>query len=301
MKTDSLFYSLFQAAPAILFELMGQPIADAQGYRFASEELKQTAFRLDGVFLPPSDRPDAPVYFLEVQMQRDGLLYRRLFSEVFLYLRQHPTVRRWRAVVVYPRAAVEVTEPETFGALMASPYVQVVYLDELGTIAELSLGLGILRLIVEPEATVPMAARGLLERVQQSSKADAETARLVELIETIVVYTFPQRSRQEVAAMLGLTDLVKDSRFYQETRAEALAEGRQEEAKSLVLRLLNRKLGELPNALQEQVSQLPLETLEVLGEALFDFEAVADLQAWLTEQSVSEDSDGSGAIASDND
>ena len=89
--------------------------------------------------------------------------------------------------------------------------------------------------------------------------------------------------------MLGLTDLVKDSRFYQETRAEALAEGRQEEAKSLILRLLNRKLGELPSELQEQVSRLPLETLEVLGEALFDFAAVVDLQTWLTQLPISEE------------
>ena len=91
-----------------------------------------------------------------------------------------------------------------------------------------------MRLIVEPKATVPAAARNLLARVQQSAIADAEAARLVGSIETIVVYTFPRRLRQEIGVMLGLTDLVKDSRFYQETRAEALEEGRQEEAKSLV-------------------------------------------------------------------
>ncbi len=66
MKTDSLFYALFQSSPTILFELIGQPVSEAQGYRFASEEIKQAAFRLDGVFLPPSNRPEAPVYFLEV-------------------------------------------------------------------------------------------------------------------------------------------------------------------------------------------------------------------------------------------
>ena len=81
--------------------------------------------------------------------------------------------------------------------------------------------------------------------------------------------------------MLGLTDL-KETRFYQETREEALRDGRKAEAESLIIRQLTRKLGtDLPEALQEQVMQLPLETLEALGEALFDFTALADLETWL--------------------
>lgn len=181
MKTDSLFYTLFQSSPTILFELIGQPVSAAEGYRFASEKVKQAAFRLDGVFLPPSDRPEAPVYFLEVQMQPDAQLYRRLFAEVFLYLRQHPEVRQWRAVVVYPSATIEVAEPVTFGPLLASPEVQVVYLSELAVIAELSPGLGTLRLIVEPTARVPTAAKGLLEQVQNSALAATERRAIASL------------------------------------------------------------------------------------------------------------------------
>lgn len=191
MKTDSLFYSLFQSLPSIFFELIGQPTSQTRGYRFASVEIKQTNFRLDGVFLPPDNQPEAPVYFLEVQFQRDEFLYRRLFSEVFLYLRQNPTVQNWQAVAVYPRAALEVRETGTFGSLVQLPYVQVIYLDQLESVSELPIGLGILRLIVEPEESVPAAARGLIERVQQSTVPDADMSRLVELIETIVVYTFP--------------------------------------------------------------------------------------------------------------
>jgi predicted transposase/invertase (TIGR01784 family) len=283
VKTDSLFYALFQSQPSLFFELIGQPTSEAQGYQFASVEVKQTAFRIDGVFLPPNDRPDAPVYFVEVQFQRDPILYRRLFAEVFLYLKQYPEVAHWRAVVVYPRAAIEIREMAPFGALLESAYVQVIYLDQLGTVADLPPGLATLRLIVEPEATVPTAARGLIERVRAAFLPETEQLRLVELIETIVVYTFPRRSRQEIAAMLGLTDL-KETRFYQETREEALRDGRKAEAESLIIRQLTRKLGtDLPEALQEQVMQLPLETLEALGEALFDFTALADLETWLAQ------------------
>lgn len=73
--------------------------------------------------------------------------------------------------------------------------------------------------------------------------------------------------------MLGLSE-----RVYQETREEALREGREEEARSLITRPLMCKLGLLPEALQTQVNELSLEELEVLGEALFDFADVSDLK-----------------------
>jgi predicted transposase YdaD len=66
LKTDSLFYYLFQTAPSILFELLGQPPALAQTYEFQSVELKQTAFRIDGVFVPQPALDQQPVYFVEV-------------------------------------------------------------------------------------------------------------------------------------------------------------------------------------------------------------------------------------------
>lgn len=99
--------------------------------------------------------------------------------------------------------------------------------------------------------------------------------------------------------MLGLTDLIKDSRFYQETRAEALEEGLEEGRKegrkegaererTLVLRQLRRKLGELPGKTHGLVSQLPLEILELLGEALLDFSKMEDLEAWLAQQPATE-------------
>jgi len=289
MRTDSLFYGLFQSVPTLLFEVLGRSPEEATGYQFASVEQKQTAFRIDGVFLPPEDEAEAPVYFLETQFQRDPLFYRRLLSEVLLYLRQNPSVLTWQAVVLYPNAQVAVAEPALMEFLETS-CVQVIYLNQLRAIAELPPGLGILRLLIEPAETVPEAARGLIGRVRQSTPPAPESAKLIELIETIVVYTFPSRSREEIAAMLGLTDL-KETRVYQETREEALREGREEgreeEARSLISRLLTRKLGSLSEAVQTQVNQLSVEALETLGEALFDFSEVSDLEAWLKQREAS--------------
>lgn len=52
VRTDSLFYELFHASPAIFFELIGRPDTEANGYEFRSVEVKQPDFRIDGVFIP---------------------------------------------------------------------------------------------------------------------------------------------------------------------------------------------------------------------------------------------------------
>lgn len=55
MKTDSIFYRLFQEFPSIFFKLLGNPSEEASLYQFSSIEIKQTAFRIDGVFLPKQE------------------------------------------------------------------------------------------------------------------------------------------------------------------------------------------------------------------------------------------------------
>ncbi|TAN53031.1 MAG: DUF2887 domain-containing protein, partial [Methylococcaceae bacterium] len=87
MKTDSLFYRLFQRMPVLLLKLAGLDIA-ADGYRFSSEEIKQTAFRLDGILSPPDGDSLRPTLFAEAQFQPDENFYPRFFSEIFLRLRQ---------------------------------------------------------------------------------------------------------------------------------------------------------------------------------------------------------------------
>ncbi|MEH2294751.1 DUF4351 domain-containing protein [Nostoc sp.] len=63
--------------------------------------------------------------------------------------------------------------------------------------------------------------------------------------------------------------------------------GQQEQAQTLVLRQLQKRVGELPQQVREQIHSLSLEQLEALGEALLDFSAIADLLNWLqTHQTV---------------
>ena len=68
--------------------------------------------------------------------------------------------------------------------------------------------------------------------------------------------------------------------LYQRDREQAVQSGEQR----LVLRLLNRRLGEIDASLIERVKGLSIEQLENLGEALLDFSSVADLETWLNQQ-----------------
>lgn len=236
MRTDSLFYELFHTSPAILFELIGRPATEASGYEFRSVEVKQPDFRIDGVLIPSNNSAAQTVYFVEVQFQIDQLLYHRLFAELFLYLKQNPATRDWRAVLIYPRRSLEPNETNLYRTLLESPQVQRVYLDELVAVTELSLGLGLVQLVVESKAQAANRARQLIEQSQQETVTGLSQQEIIELIQTIVVYKFPQLGREEIEQMLGLSEL-KQTRVYQ----EAL----QEEAATLVLRLLTRRVGQL--------------------------------------------------------
>ena len=81
----------------------------------------------------------------------------------------------------------------------------------------------------------------------------------------------------------------KETQVYREIKQEGIQEGeqrgreqgREEGEKSLVLRLLSRRVGELPQEARSRIESLCLEQLENLGEALLDFTSITDLQAWL--------------------
>ncbi|MCA2726863.1 MULTISPECIES: DUF4351 domain-containing protein [unclassified Microcystis] len=54
-----------------------------------------------------------------------------------------------------------------------------------------------------------------------------------------------------------------------------------EREKTLILRQLKRKLGEINLSLETKIMQLSIDNVEALGEALFDFSTVEDLINWL--------------------
>jgi predicted transposase/invertase (TIGR01784 family) len=83
---------------------------------------------------------------------------------------------------------------------------------------------------------------------------------------------------KELIQQILRSDVMRESVIYQDIL--------QEEAFSLVMRLLRRRVGTVPPALQVKIQALPLPVLENLGEALLDFSGLADLEAWLKENTI---------------
>ncbi|MGF2039405.1 MAG: DUF4351 domain-containing protein [Nostoc sp. CmiVER01] len=72
--------------------------------------------------------------------------------------------------------------------------------------------------------------------------------------------------------------------LYQRNREQAVQEGNKQGEQRLVIRQLNRRIGEIDASLIERVQGLSIEQLENLGEALLDFSNVADLETWLNQE-----------------
>lgn len=244
MKTDSLFYSIFQKFPFVFFALLGMPAEATNQYQFTSQEVKQLAFRLDGLFLPVIEDSQLPFYIVEVQFQPDPNLYYRLFAELFIYLRQYQPAHPWQLVVIYPNRQTERESSIHFQEMLALPNITRIYLDELSPPETASLPIKLLRLIIEPENTAADLARELARQAEREVLNTAVRRNLIELLETIIVYKLPQKSREEIAAMFELSDL-KKTRFYQDVFAEGQAEGQAEakqREKAAILRMVSRGL-----------------------------------------------------------
>ncbi|MEB3230839.1 MAG: Rpn family recombination-promoting nuclease/putative transposase [Leptolyngbyaceae bacterium] len=284
MRRDTLFYRLFSQSPTLLFDLLTSPPTNASAYRFESVAVKEPTFEIDGVFLPPGNSNNKTVYFCEVQFQKDEQLYERLFSELFLYFyRQRAAFDDWQAVVIYPRRSLEQRLTLPYDPLLNSDKVHRIYLNELTNPLELSIGVELLKLTTCTEKQAPIAARELIARAQQEEPGIRQAA-IIELITTIMVYRFTNKSRQEVEAMLDLT--LQETRFYRDVKEEGREEGREEGMRSLILRQLNHRFGALPEVVVNGVNGLSLEALDTLAEALLDFDSIDEAVSWLSAQNL---------------
>ena len=224
MKTDSIFYRMFLDFPDSFFELIERPDAMVSNYRFTSQEVKQLAFRLDGLFLPLDNLENLPFYLVEVQFQKDEDLYYRLFSELFLYLRQYKPLSPWQIVVIYPSREIEREHPQQFADFLSLARVKRIYLDELPNDETPSLAIALIKLVTESESQAVNSAKILIKQAQREVSDRLVQRNVIDLIETIIIYKLPQKSREEIEAMLELQDL-KQTRFYQEAFGDGIERG----------------------------------------------------------------------------
>ncbi len=187
------------------------------------------------------------VYLCEVQFQLDELLYERIDCERSIYVyRNRERFFDWRVVVIYPSRSIEQSRIETVREMLASGRITRIYLDELGEISALPTGLGLMVLTTLEGDRATVAAKDLIARAGGSSD-------IINLISTIMVYKFNNLSRDEVNMMLGIE--LQQTRIYQEAKAEGIVE----EGRSLVIKQLTRKLGNLTSQLCDRVNSLQIE------------------------------------------
>ena len=279
MKTDTLFYRLFLRQPKLALELLGLDYPN-DSYQFSSEEIKQTAFRIDGLFKPVTDNPNQPLIFVEVQYQADNDFYGRLFSEMTLYLYQNKPKRDWLVLVIYPHRTIEKKPSIEFLPFLNLPQIHRIYLEDYQNRSDLSPSLEFIRLIASDKQQTISQAKALAERLD---KIDLDG---LDLIETILVYKLPHLNREEIRKMLSVYEIkLQDTRFYQEVSAEGEQKGQQEECIKLLNRQLRRKFGVQPEleTILQSLPTHPLEKLEDLADDLLDFKAMSDLETWLAE------------------
>ncbi|MBL1197531.1 MAG: Rpn family recombination-promoting nuclease/putative transposase [Nostoc sp. ZfuVER08] len=257
MKTDAIFYEIFKEFPNIFFEIIDRTDTNTNIYEFTSPEIKQKSFRLDGVFSPLEEFSNEPLYFVEIQFYKDEEFYDRLFTSIFLYFTQYqPSNPDWFAIVIYDKRSNERSYPQRYRSLL-EPHLRRFYLDELDDARDNSLGIGIVRLVVESENKARELAKNLIDKAKEELIDTLIQRKVLEFIETIVVYKFPNLSRKEIETMLNL-NLLKETRVYQEAKEEGKEEGKLETKLKMIPILL-----ELGLSIQQIAERLELDVEEV--------------------------------------
>jgi predicted transposase/invertase (TIGR01784 family) len=280
MHTDTIFYQIFLTFHTLLFEILGEPTENATDYKFTSVEVKEKAFRFDGIFM--ADSVEKPIYFVEVQFQPKPDFYWELIAEINIYLNQFKPVQDWQAVALFAKRSLDVGELTAYQQeLINSGRIKRIYLDEL---PPGSIGMGLIELIVSQEAQAPELVKTLMARTKTEVENDREKQGIIELLGTVLLSKFSQLSRQEIEAMFLVSD-IKQTRVYQEAKQEGRQEGREEGRQNgeliLLIRQLSKRFGKLKDIYIENINSLNIEQLEKLGEALLDFTDINDLETWL--------------------
>ncbi len=279
MKTDALFYELFQAAPQTFFELL--QITPTCPYRFESITVKMAEKRIDGVLEPTES--DQPIYFLEVQAFPDEVIYWRAMREVATYFEQRPTQKNapWHAIVLWLDKG---DDPGlgTLDLLSHHPQPRLLSTDLIALLKQLdehSLVLQVLQpLLTEDEHEVRKSVVQWVGNIRQRANLDHQTEeRLVTVLSQLIEQKFKTLSYKELTEMLRLTPLHETASFQ-----EAIKEDRTD----MLLRLLQTKFAmssEVKRAIIFDLVQLDMDVLETLFEHILQIDSLEQLERWIAD------------------
>ena len=139
-----------------------------------------------------------------------------------------------------------------------------------------------LALLLEKEERLPATTA----QIRSTVAGTALESQIADATAAILLARFTSRPIPEICAMGGITleDFSK-SVAYREIfglgEARGLEQGLKTGELEITMRLLHRRCGGLTPSQEARIRALPLPQLEALAEALLDFQAAADLEAWL--------------------
>lgn len=89
------------------------------------------------------------------------------------------------------------------------------------------------------------------------------------------------RFEKDLIHKLLREDIMQESVIYQDILQKGEQRGGQQEAFEFLNRLLNKRFGEVDSVIIDRLRVLSKEELESLGENLFDFTQITDIETWL--------------------
>jgi len=280
MKTDPLFYELFQVRPQIFFELA--QITPSCPYRFESITVKTTEKRIDGVLEPTV--AGHPIYFVEVQASPDEQMYWRTSREISVYFEQRPKLQdtEWYAYVIWLNKEDDSGFKKThiYDEQKVQRILSVHLIDILKKLPDNSLALNVLRpLIVDTEQEVRQNITTWVEQIHQANLSPEAEQRLLMVMTQFIEEKFRILNYKELCEMLNLTPFDQTTTFI-ETYQKKL----QEDRIGLLIKQMSRKYHFARSTLVKldaSLRQLTLKDLEDLFVESVDMVSLREINAWV--------------------
>jgi predicted transposase/invertase (TIGR01784 family) len=90
-----------------------------------------------------------------------------------------------------------------------------------------SIAISTVKLVIESDDNAVAKAKELINLAKQQITTEISQREFLELIETIIVYKFPKKSREEIEKMFGFSEL-QQTKVYQEAKEKGILEGKLE-------------------------------------------------------------------------
>jgi len=289
----------FENAIAFFFPVVHQDIDWKRGYEFLDKELekitkdsetgKRFADKLVKVFLSDGTETWLLIH-IEVQGYSDPEFEKRMF-EYYYRIRD-----RYQAEVVSLALLTDASakyrpgqyQVKRWGFSLTFEFPAVKVLDYYQNWVVLESNANPFAIIVmaqlkaqqekQPQEQLNWKLR-LVRELYHRAYSREQVIQLFQFLDWAI--NLPEKLELVFQEELSKLEEVEKMTYVTSIERKGIEKGKQEEAATLILRLLKRRVGEIGAEVEQQVSAMPLEKLEELGEALLDFTGASDLQNWL--------------------